>query len=247
MNILEKFSIEQDKINKLDYRGFDNNSAEMLKQYQLRNSFGLDQNTKIHRIFQKDFYTRDIAEGYITLPQAAASVWLDNLENPLADVVGFDSLSGGDIDIGFLVRSFYALCWTDRALVRPQDWNAFSHGKKAVRISTTVGKLVDRMMTQNDGSYMHRSWVVNVEYKDPTEIMAMKTPVNAFNHMESSGAMLAASAAVVQTKYSHENEVRLLMDDSFSPSIPGIIYESKKKLVRIPFDWSGFVDKIEYH
>ncbi len=246
MNKFERFDQAQQKINKLDRDGFELNSEEMLQEFKNRNSFGLDPDTKVHRIFQQDHYDHDVANGYLTLPLAAADVWSDELENPFRNVQGVDSVTGRTIEYGSLVSSFYALCWTDRALAEPSDWVEFSHGRKAVRISTTVGKIMDRMMRLNDKGYMHRSWLVNVEYKEPTEIKAMKTSSTVLNHMESTGAMLATSATVVRTDYSHENEVRMLMDDSIKPSIPGLRYSNNKQLVHIPFDWTGFSDNIEY-
>lgn len=246
MKKFEEFEKAQDKIRQLDFHGKDLSSPEALAQYKLRNSFGLDPASKIHRIFQKDYYDQDVLEGFLTLPLASSTIWDDPLENPLEDVTGIDTVTGGQIDYGSLVRSFYALCWTNRSNHNPTDWTSFSHGKKAIRITTTVGKLLDRLMTTSDRLYMHRTWLIEVEYKNPDLIRAMKNPVVVINHMESSGSMLAASAAVVRTQFSCENEVRLLFDASMKPELNGVLYGGDKKLLRIPFDWNGFVDeKIE--
>lgn len=242
MNRFEEFEKAQSKIRELDFRGKDLFCPELLEQYKLRNSFGLDSSTKIHRIFQKDYYDKDVSEGYLTLPVASSTIWKDPLENPLEDVTGIDTITGGQIDYGSLVRSFYALCWTDRSSHNATDWDSFSHGKKAVRITTTVGKLLDRLVANSDRLYMHRTWLTNVEYKNPTLIQAMKNPAVVINLMESSGSMLAASAAIVRTKFSCENEVRLLFDASIKPELPGVVYLDNNQFLRIPFDWSGFVD-----
>jgi hypothetical protein len=238
----EEFEKAQNKIRQLDFQGKDLSSPKVLEQYKLRNSFGLDPAAKIHRIFQKDYYDKDVLEGYLTLPVASSTIWNDPLENPLEGVAGIDSVTGGIIDYGSLVRSFYALCWTDRTEHKITDWGSFSHGKKAIRITSTVGKLLDRLMTTNDRLYMHRTWLVDVEYQEPALIREMKTPAIVMNHMESSGSMLAASAAVVRTEFSCENEVRLLFDSSINPELTGILYCNNKQYLRIPFDWNGFVD-----
>jgi hypothetical protein len=214
MDKFEEFEKAQQKIRELDFRGKSLTSDDMLKQYQLRNSFGLDPSKKIHRIFQKNYYKKDVADGYLTLPLASATVWNDPLENPLANISGIDPVTGGSIDYGSLVRSFYALCWTDRPNPTAVDWANFSHGDKAVRISTTIGKLMDRVMLQSDSIYMHRSWLIDVEYNNPSLIQAMKYPTKVLNLMESTGTLLAASVAVVQTQFSGEDEVRLLFDAS---------------------------------
>ena len=89
---------------------------------------------------------------------------------------------------------------------------------------------------------MHRFWVVDVEYRDPALILAMKNPNEVYDRMESTGSLLAVSAALVRTQFSHEDEVRLLFDASIQPPLPGVIYLKNNSLVRIPFDWNGFVD-----
>lgn len=242
MKNFEKIEKAQSMIRELDFQGKDHNSSEMLEQYKLRNSFGLDPSKIIHRIFQKDYYEKDVSEGYLSLPVASSNVWKDPLENPLEDVTGIDTVTGGEIDYGSLVRSFYALCWTHRSNPNPTDWANFSHGKKAVRISTTVGKLLDRLMSNSDPLYMHRIRLIDVEYQNPSLIQAMKSPAVVLNHMESTGSMLAASAAVVSTQFSGEEEVRLLFDASIKPELPGSVYQNNHELLRVPFDWNGFVD-----
>ena len=244
MKKFEEFEKAQRKIRQLDFQGKDLSSPEALEQYKLRNSFGLDPAAKIHRIFQKDYYDKDVSESYLTLPVASSIIWNDPLENPLENVTGIDSVTGGQIDYGSLVRSFYALCWTGRLDHNPTDWGSFSHGKKAIRITTTVGKLLNRLMTTSDRLYMYRTWLIDVEYKNPALIQAMKNPAVVINHMESSGSMLAASAAVVRTQFSCENEVRLLFDVSIKPELTGVSYFDNKQYLRIPFDWNGFVDGI---
>ena len=242
MNMIENFEREQQKIRELDFTGNSVDSDAMYRQYQRRNSFGLAPNKEIHRIFQRDYYEKDVADGYLTLPLATATVWADPLENPLADIQDVDSVTGSQIHLGSLVSSFYALCWTNRATPQSSDWASFSHGKEAVRISTTVGKLMDRMMHTEDSCYMHRSWLVNVEYRDPALIQAMKNPDEVYSRMESTGSLLVVSAALVRTQFSDEDEVRLLFDASILQPLPGVNYLNNQSLVRIPFDWTGFVD-----
>ena len=244
MNKFEGFNKAQQKIRELDLNSIDLFSSEMLEQYKLRNSFGLNPSKEIHRIFQKDHYDRDRDDNYLTLP-ITAKYWNDSLENPLANVKGIDPVKDKEIDYGSLVKKFYALCWTDRANPTSNDWKEFSHGKQAVRISTTVGKLLDRIMSKSDQNYMHRTWLTNVEYKKPYSIQAMKSEKETIERIESSGSLLAASAAVVQKKWSDEDEVRLLFDASIKPDLPGVIYEinNNNELIRIPFNWTDFVDK----
>lgn len=242
MSKIEAFEEAQSSVRRLDSQGCPSGSEPMLRQYMLRNSFGLDPKKKIHRIFQKDFLDKDISCGYLSLPRASASIWNDPLENPLSDVQDVDLVTGSNIHLGALMNSFYALCWTDRAAPLASDWSNFSHGNKAVRISTTVGKLMDRMMLPTDPCYMHRTWLIDVDYKHLAFIKAMKCPQEVYRRMESQGALLALSAAVVRSQFSSEDEVRLLFDASIKPLLHGLILSATPNLARIPFKWDGFID-----
>lgn len=244
MKKFELFEREQAEVRRLDIQGYEQNSNEMCLQYRRRNSFGLDPNMPIHRIFQKDYYDHDVANGCLTFPRATANVWGDTLENPLEDVYETDPVTRLPVHLGATVSSFYALCWTHRAAPQESDWASFAHGQEAVRISTTVGKLMERMMRPTDKYYMHRSWLIRVEYSDPAIIKAMKSPKEVWDRLESTGVQVATAAAIVRTAFSDEDEVRLLFDFSIQPPMPGVEYVADRSLVRVPFSWSGFVDQL---
>lgn len=241
MDRIQCFEREHAEVQKLDFQGIAAADPVLFQQYQRRNSFGLDQNQKLHRIFQKHYYEQDVADGYLTLPRASATVWNDELENPLADVTIRDNATGEQVHLGSLVSSFFAMCWTKREKPKQSDWNAFSHGQQAVRITTTTGKLLDRTMDISDAHYMLRSWLIEVDYKNPCFIRQMKRPEEILDRMESSGALLALSSAVVRTQFSGEDEIRYLFDHGLNPKLSNVIVVNAD-LIRIPFDWKGFVD-----
>jgi hypothetical protein len=207
------FEQAQAEVNRLDFAGKGPSHIDVYRQYQRRNSFGLDPDMKIYRIFQQHHYQQDVADGRLTLPRATATVWHDPLENPLASVTVTDPQTGVPIHLGSTVSNFYALCWTRRARPTAEDWASFSHGVPVIRIGTTIGKLLDRVMPISDPAYMHRSWLVDVDYMEPHIIQQMKTPDEVLGRMESTGSMLALSATVVRTAFSDEDEVRFLFDN----------------------------------
>jgi hypothetical protein len=242
------FERANDAIIRLDCAGEDGVDIGLYRQFQLRNAFGLDPDTAIYRIFQQDYYDCDVSNGCLTLPRASANVWTDNeLENPLEAVTVRDYQTGQPIHLGSSVRNYYALCCTHRREATEEDWDTFSHGKSAVRIGTTVGKLFDRVMDSNDEGYMLRSWLVDVDYQSRGVIKQMQTPEELYRRMESTGAMLALSAAIVGTSYGHEDEVRFLFDNGPCPRWDkvAIVHIDGKEFARLPFDWAGFVDSEE--
>ena len=250
MSNLDHFLYWNNAANTLDFQGRSPESGEMLHAYTRRNMFGIEPEKRIHRIFQRDFLQSDMMHNRITLPVASAGSWLDPLENPLANVSGLDEVSGACIDYGALVRSFHALCWTQRERARPSDWTSFSHGNPAIRITTTAGKLMQRLVSRDDSGYMHRTWLVNIEYVESDRIEAMQNLAEVVRRMESTGTLLVLTAAMVRTTFQDESEVRLLYDTSLSPLPPGVTLDLSSglvqiPLVRIPFDWADFIENSE--
>lgn len=194
---------------------------------------------KIYRIFKEQHYQDDRRDGCLTLPRADANIWSSSLENPLASVTQPDSVTGQTVDLGSAVRDFFALCWTSRVSPTKDDWDNFSHGKAAVRIETTIGKLLDRVMVLADPGYMHRAWVIDVDYRPTGTILAMQTPDELHRRLESTGSMLALSAATVQTSFCDEDEVRFIFDHSITPHIATLL---SGHLIRLPFNWTDFVE-----
>lgn len=242
---LEKFQHVEDASNeicRLDRLGHAWPCPSMVEVYKRRNSFGLDRSIKLHRIFRTHFLDRDIKDRSLTLPKACASVWNDDLENPLSGVVDHDAVTGGHVDLGNLVRNFYALCWTTRAEATETDWRNFSHGHPATRVTTTVGKLMDAVFLENDPHCMHRVWLVDVDYKDPKQIESMQNPGEVYRHLESTGALLALSAATVRTEYSDEDEVRLLYDTSLALPTSGVSVLAAPDRLRILCDVKALIE-----
>jgi hypothetical protein len=246
MKNLDHFQCLNQVVNRLDSRDYSLQSDEMIEAFMRRNMFGIHPEMKIHRIFQSGFLEADIAHNRITLPAASAGFWEDPLENPLANVAGVDEATGADIDYGSLVRPFHALCWTEHEMASSSDWDSFSHGKPATRITTSAGKLMGRLINRDDSSYMYRTWLVEVEYAKDDRIKALQNPAEALNRMEPTGALLALSAATVRSRFSDECEVRLLYDTSLIPRPSGVTLDESKGLVHIPFNWDDFIEKSEH-
>ena len=94
---------------------------------------------------------------------------------------------------------------------------------------------------------MHRSWLVDVDYLEPHLIQQMKTADEVYGRMESTGSQLALSAAVVRTSFTDEDEVRFLFDSGIHPAWDAVKRSASPDLVRLPFDWNGFVDEMIPH
>ena len=102
----------------------------------------------------------------------------------------------------------------------------------------------DRVMNRHDPSYMHRSWVIDADYQTGGTIRSMQTPDEVMRRLESTGSLLALSAATIQTSYSDEHEVRFLFDDGIPPKCSTQVGVD---LIRLHFDWNGFAKSVVHH
>jgi hypothetical protein len=246
VNKSEYFSERCRRIRELDAAGYSIDSAEIFEAYMQRNMLGLDPNKKISRIFQTAYLEADIRAGVITLSRIVDGFWKDKLENPLAKVAVRDEVAGGTIEYGAVVKSLYGQCWTHRRRPTKSDWESFSHGNPASRITTTAKKLIERIADSIDSSYMHRTWLIEVEYLREDRIRSMQTAEGVIERLEPTGAALALSAATVRSTYIDEDEVRLLFDAAFFPLPPGVgAADSDPRLLQIPFDWDGVIEDRE--
>ena len=100
-------------------------------------------------------------------------------------------------------------------------------------------------MVVSDLNYMHRVWLLDVDYLKADRIKNMQNENEVLGRLESTGASLALSAVTVDAKYIDEDEVRLLYNVEFNPLVSGAILDDSCGLVRIPFDWHGFVNERE--
>lgn len=242
MKASERFEAAEQHIRELDSAGIALDSEVMACEFRRRNSLGIDPGTTISRIWRREFLEADMADNRLSLPKADRVVWNDPLENPLAGVRGKDDESGLSIDYGAIVRRFYGQCWSRRSLPSRADWDRFSPGNEAVWVSTTVAKLLDRLMLPTDNAYMHRTWLVEVEYKRPEQIRAMMNPDGVLNRLDPSGVLLALSAATVRSSNMSEDELRLVYNASLVPLPPGVREIAHAGVIHIPFDWTDFID-----
>jgi len=79
----------------------------------------------------------------------------------------------------------------------------------------------------------------------------MQTPSEVYKRLESSGALLALSASIVQYGFADEDEIRLLFDASASMGeldTRAVFEESGGvSLLRLPCQWSEVIEDVEHH
>lgn len=162
----------------------------------------LPSNTKIYRIFPRKRFLQFFQEkrNALVLP----TKWEDPFENVFlrADVVN----SRGEKGAFSFHDDVYGQCWT---LETSSDamWQIYSRDKDAVRVRTTVGKLI-ASLRQDQGEWADSTcFIGRVEYVSDTRLMALgKTIFREFPMPEA----IARSLLVKRRAYKHENEVRII-------------------------------------
>lgn len=163
--------------------------------------------TRVYRIFQRDrfFQLFEDKQNALVLP----SMWDDPFENVIlrAEV---RAKTGEKGRFGFH-EDVYGQCWT---LERASDamWQIYSRDQDAIRVRTTVGKLIQSLRVANGSGADTSCFVGRVKYLKDSELRDFGRSVF--------GAGLCAEAVarslIVKRKaYRHESEVRLIY---FEPS-----------------------------
>lgn len=222
-------------------------SSEKIKEAFIRAStFDVDLDTPIYRIFQLKYLRADIEAGQITLVQALPTVWKDDLENPLLNVEC--NVDGEKCSIREMMSSYYAQCWTKDPVESGIAWSDFAHSQSAVRVKTTLRKLLNRLVDIGCSGYSVRFFAGAVDYCDPSEIEGFRHRISndCYSVLDSLGHGLANSVMLLSTNHKHEEEVRVLYSHmSGSPWIDRHV-QVKSDNCSLPFHWVDFLDEVLY-
>ena len=166
----------------------------------------LTPNTKIYRIFSKDYFFQlfEDRENTLVLPKK----WDDPFENIFLRSKA-QSISDGElVSFGFRDK-IYGQCWTSEA-VSDAMWQIYSRDEDGIRVRTTVGKLIHSLRILH-GDWANLScYIGRVRYLTDKELREFgKTVFKDYI----SGRRVAESLLVKRRAYKFENEVRLIFFD----------------------------------
>lgn len=158
--------------------------------------------TRIYRIFPRNRFLQLFKENQNALVLPAK--WDDPFENVFlqADVVSANREKGR---FGFH-DDVYGQCWT---LETASDamWQIYSREKDAVRVRTTVEKLISSLMSAHGKWAAATCFIGRVSYLSESKLKEFGR--TAFKDYSGSEA-IARSLLVKRRAYKHENEVRLI-------------------------------------
>lgn len=158
--------------------------------------------TKIYRIFPQDRFFELFEEKKNALLRPAK--WQDPFENVfLKSPV---KLSSGETGSFAFHNDVYGQCWT---LERSSDamWQIYSKNEDAIRVRTTVGKLIGSLRSNHGTMADVSCFIGRVKYEGIKELKEFAE--NMF--VRYLGAEAIAQSLLIKRKaYKHENEARLI-------------------------------------
>lgn len=211
----------------------------------LQNAFDIPLETPIFRIFQFKYFIEDVKNEQLTLVKPAPETWGDPLENPLLNHE-FPYENGKVVTFKEIMNKYWGLSWTIDDVESYANWLNFSHNNLAVRVKTTVHKLLDRIMNLQNIYFMIDYHIGKVEYCNEKEILDWISNSSYLDFIDSLGQSTAISLMTLCDDLTDEKEIRLVY--SYGPQEDNkwvkenvIIADG---LCRHPFSWENVVDEI---
>lgn len=162
----------------------------------------ITEDTRIYRIFPRKRFWQIFREKRNAL--VTPTSWSDPFENVIlkAEVV----TSVGERGRFGFHDDVYGQCWT---LETASDamWQIYSRNENAVRVRTTVGRLIDSLRAVHGQWADSTCFIGRVEYLSETKLKDFGRSV--FKNYLGADA-IARSLLVKRRAYKHENEVRLI-------------------------------------
>lgn len=188
---------------------------------------------KIYRIFSVDHFKDLLRTNELVLVNPKK--WDDPFENFFLNGPVIDS-NGQTGSLEKLAASWYGQCWTFK---KESDalWRIYSPKKDGVRVSTTIKKLFSCIWDEKDKYRSLKYFIGKVSYTSRSDIenFMENTP---FEYIASGGNndKFARLLCVKREEFSHEEEIRILVDD--------LDKKGKDGLYRISFDYQDILEDV---
>lgn len=166
--------------------------------------------TPVYRIFSYERFIELITTNQLVLVQP--SMWDDPYENFFlkTEVVSDDGEFGS---LESLCNSWYGQCWTENEDTDAM-WRIYSPEKRGVRVKTTIRKLFLTLYDTSDTNCSLKYFIGKVNYKDKEEIIEfMNSTTFSEFILGGQNTQFAEVLCTKRTAFSHENEIRLIVDD----------------------------------
>lgn len=196
----------------------------------------VDWNQPIYRVLSIQRFKEMIATKTIALVRP--SKWDDPFENFFLKCKV--NIGGGQIgSLRQIQEKWYGQCWTTNS-DSDAMWRIYSPCKDGVRISTTIGRLFSAIYDTNDKFAQLKYFIGVVEYKTRKEIEEFIRRTSFMDlALGGQADKFALTLCVKRPEFSHEKEVRLLINDVEAENhgdVLSIAFDYEKLLVDVALD-----------
>lgn len=195
--------------------------------------------TKVFRIFPVFRLEEVFQDKRITLVRPAK--WGDPCENQLYNIKLVDKVTGAPVSVESLRSCLYGQSWT---LTEESDalWRIYSEDKRGVRVATTAGKLLQAFLDgcgSNEQLKPLKCFFGKVAYHTEEEYLKQfESPVDCLAKiLDGTGRNPADSLLLKREAFSHENEARLIYQETDSSVDHGPVWS-------FPVDPTDLFDEI---
>jgi hypothetical protein len=197
-----------------------------------------DLDQKIYRIFSYGRFQEMFGNKELVLLNP--SKWDDPFENFFLKTEV--DCGGGEIaTLEALARDWYGQCWTTQS-DSDAMWRIYSPEKEknGIRVSTTIRKLFTAIWDAADDSAYLKFFIGKVEYLTKADIIAFlnKTSFSSIT-MGGTNDLFSQLLLVKRTEFSHENEIRIIVDD-----VDKLIGDHRSKTYKIAIDPHTLFDEV---
>lgn len=227
-------------------------SREELKPlYMMRSAFDVSLDTSIYRIFQLKYFIEDLTNNQLTLVKPSLENWGDDLENPLLNLKF--RIDGDLTTFRGIMEKYWGLCWSEDDIDSLSKWKFFSHKNRAVRIKTTVSKLLESIMNTQNIFFTIDYLIGKISYYYRLEIDDWLSESKYTDFIDSLGFSAALSLMVLdRERFSTEEEIRLLYsygtnnDDGWADKNVKIINVDGNDVCKHPLSWKNIIEEIVF-
>jgi len=164
--------------------------------------------------------------------------WQDSYENFLAKA----DFKLGNLPISYrgFLPCFYGQCWS---LLKETDalWRIYSPEKTGVRIKTTIYKLLEASLNEElSNEFATKIRVIGqVKYLSNSQMNKWVKSQGLITE-----GVLRESLFIKRKEFSHENEVRLIVNKTIDRE--NELADIQRKFIQLPIDPNDFIDEITF-
>ena len=202
------------------------------------------QNTKVYRYYKMYDFLSSLRDQCLFLKKPY--LWNDPFENLFFNSKIIDT-NGEKVSLEIMKEQIYSQCWTLKEESNLM-WNNFVSDGKGVKVTTTIGKIIDVIINLN------LAFMGKVGYFDESEIRTYYSkPI--LNNIDLHSGLILKSLLTKRKEFSDEQEIRIIYFNFFKQenlnrqifTLNRNANEFKNDFTMVSIDPNKFFDEIVFH